>query len=687
MRDTRIATDIGGTFTDVVGFDERTGEVRYGKTLTVPGDLVQGMLTGIEKAGSKLSRARLFLHGTTLVINALLERRGAVTALITTRGFRDVYEIGRINRHDSYNLFFRKHVPLIPRSLRFEVTERLSAKGEVLTPLDDEEVAQIADRILELDVEAVAVMLLHSYVNPAHEQRVVEMLRQRRPGLFITPSHALSKEYREYERTSTVAANAYVGPTVKAYLGNIDQRLREEQFDGRFLVVQSSGGLFDAGDAQRECIRLLESGPAAGVIGTKAVCERLSLPDAIAFDMGGTTAKAGVVANYSEMLSGCIMVGGYDEGVPIQIPLIDIHEVGTGGGSIARVAVGGGLRARPDSPGAVPGPVCYGRGGTEPTVTDANLVLGRLAPDRFLGGEMPLDLQAATSALDERVARKLAMDVVRAADGIVRVAVIAMAHVVTRATSERGLDASDFAMVAYGGAGPLHACLVAKELRIGTVIIPAAPGHFSAYGMLVANLRRDFVRTWFQSLADASFEEMEALYRDMEAEGRSTLDRNVGQGESVRVRRAADMGYEGQEHAVTVELDLSLFSREDRAGIKKSFDEEHRKRYGYAAERERAEIVSLHCSIIGDLKKPELRKVPALTADPRGSQPRTRPAYFGEVHGFVECPVYDRDRLGRGDSIEGPALIEEHASTTVLFPHDRLTVGDYGDLIIQIRRS
>ena len=686
-RSLRIATDVGGTFTDIVGFDEASGAAFFGKTLTTPANLVDGIVTGVNKAQAEIGQARLFLHGTTVAINAILERKGARTALLTTRGFRDVYEIGRINRPDAYNLFFEKHVPLVPRSLRWEVPERIGARGQVLWPLDDDAVLEFCDRIRDQGIEAVAILFLHSYANPAHELRVKALIQQHCPGVFVTASHEVSQEYREFERTSTIAANAYVGPLVRNYLGGIDQRLETLGFGGSFFVMQSNGGLFDAARAQRECIHMLESGPAAGVIGGKAVCARLGLANAISFDMGGTTAKAGVVLGGEVMMAGSIMIGGYTRGLPIQIPLIDVQEVGTGGGSIAFVEPGGGLRVGPESAGAAPGPVCYGLGGTEPTVTDANLVLGRLAPDRFLGGEMPLDVAAAEAALQARVAGPLGISLTAAANGIIRIAASTMSHVVTRVTTERGLDAGDFAMVAYGGAGPLHAGLVARELRIPTVIIPPAPGHFSAYGMLMADLRRDFVRTWFRPLSELQFDEMEALYGELEAEGRALLAPDIVAGGEILCTRGADMRYVGQEHPCHVPLPAHVFAGRDAAQIKRAFDEEHLRRYGFDAVREPAEIVSLTSTVIGLLSKPVAARLEGQgEADPARALSQRRPVFFTEC-GFVETPIYDRARLLPGDHFTGPALVEEHASTTVVFPGDQLRVTDYGDLAITIARS
>ena len=686
MAHVRIASDVGGTFTDVVAFDEQTGRTRFGKALTTPIAMVHGILNGIQKSGEKLANTRLFLHGTTVAINTMLERTGARTALITTQGFRDIYEIGRINRPDAYNLFFQKHQPLIPRSLRFEINERMRADGSVLRAPTREAVAQICVELKSQGIEAVAILLLHAYANPVHELQIRQWVQEALPGVFVTASHELSTEYREFERTSTVAANAYVGPRVSRYLKQIDDTVGREGFSGGFFVVQSSGGLFSVQQAQRECIRMLESGPAAGVIGTRSVCERLKIGNAIAFDMGGTTAKAGVVLDGEVMMAGSIMVGGYSEGLPIQVPLIDIQEVGTGGGSIARVETGGSLHVGPQSAGASPGPVCYALGGEEPTVTDANLILGRIAPDKFLGGEMPLDLQAARSALQRRIAEPLNLDLHRAALGIIQIATITMSHVVTRVTTERGLDAGDFAMVAYGGAGPLHASLVARELRMPTVIIPLSPGHFSATGMLQADLRRDAVRTWFKPLGQLDFDEMEAIFTAMEQEGRAAVLPQVGSESDILMRRGADMRYVGQEHAVTVDLPIELFTHRDLAGIKRHFDEEHLKRYGFDAVKEPAELVSLHSSVIGQLERPRPERLATGEATP--SAPiEVRPVLFELDSGFVQTPVYARDKLMAGNQIKGPALIEEYASTTVVLPGDELTVSPYGDLIIKINHE
>ena len=680
----RIAADVGGTFTDIAVFDEQTGAIRLGKTLTTPVSLIEGMRHGVEKAGARFGDGRLFLHGTTVAINALIERKGARTALVTTKGFRDIYEIGRINRPEAYNLFFRKHQPLVERALRIEIDERMDAAGEVLRPLEDAQVEAVAQRLADEGVEAVAILFLHSYRNPDHEIRVRELLRRRLPGVFVTASHELSQEYREFERSSTVAANAYVGPRVTRYLRETEEVLEQLDFGGKFLIVQSTGGLYDAAQASRECIRMLESGPAAGVIGTRELCKSIGLTSAIAFDMGGTTAKAGVILDGVELTANQVMIGGYAEGLPVQIPMIDIEEVGTGGGSIARLANGRALRVGPESGGAAPGPVCYGAGGVEPTVTDANLLLGRLTPDLFLGGEMRLDLDAARRAMAERIADPLGIELAQAADGVIRIAVTQMANVVKRVTTARGLDARDFAMVAYGGAGPLHATLVARELQIRRVIIPKAPGHFSAFGMLVSDLRRDFVRTIFAPLANAPFDIFDAMFAEMEARGRAEVDSAAPARLDIVVKHAADMRYVGQEHSVSVDIPGTAFASRDISAIKAAFDAVHVQRYGYASADELAEIVSLRLSVAGVIAKPRQAEDAGQAADGDDGLIGMRPVDFGVLGGQVEAPVYDRARLRAHRVIDGPALIQEYASTTVLPPGDRLTVDLLGNLDIVI---
>mgnify|MGYP006281652979 CR=1 FL=1 len=566
-----------------------------------------------------------------------------------------------------------------------EVKERLLFDGSVREPLDLTSLASVADRIAAERVDAVAILFLHSYRNPAHEIAAKEYLQKRFPDTFITVSSELSQEYREFERTSTVVANAYVGPRVQRYLEEIDAQTRADGFAGKFMVVQSTGGLYSLAEARQECVRMMESGPAAGVIGTQAMCEIMGIRNAIAFDMGGTTAKAGVVRDGLALTTGSVMIGGYFTGLPLLTPMIDIHEVGTGGGSIARVAPSGGLRVGPQSAGASPGPACYGLGGVEPTVTDANLVLGRLAEDRFLGGEMRLDRAAAEDAIRSRIADTLGLSVVDAAAGILRIAAAAMSHAVKGVTTDRGLDPGEFpTLFAYGGAGPLHASMVARELRIPRVVIPTAPGHFSAFGMLLSDFRRDLVQSRFVRLDEVDIAQLRQWFAELEAQGTAAVEEARLETRRLVLTRSLDMRYVGQEHAVTVDVPLSVFSRQGKAGIKKHFDELHKERYGRGSPEEPAEIVSIRSTVTGMMRKPRLATIARGSRTPVAAAATGSRRVFFPDKGWVKCPTWRRDALKAGNRILGPALIEEHASTTVVQPGDTLQVDDYGNLLITI---
>ena len=530
----------------------------------------------------------------------MLERTGAKTALVTTEGFRDVYEIGRINRPDAYNLYFQKHKPLIERALCFEVKERVRADGEVLTPLDEAGLAALADRFEQLGIEAVAIMFINCYANSAHEARAKEILSKRLPGVFVSASHELSQEYREFERCSTVAANAFIGPKVRRYIGEIDAHIRNDGFNGSFLIVQSTGGLYESEQAQSQCVRMLESGPAAGVIGTQALCHTLGIKNAIAFDMGGTTAKAGVIYKGEALTTGAALIGGYDKALPVQIAMMDIFEVGTGGGSIARVEDGA-LRVGPQSAGAQPGPACYGLGGTEPTVTDANLMLGRLGADRFLGGEMKLDVQAAERAL-AKVGKPLDMSATEAADGILRIAATAMSYAVKGVTTERGLDAGDFALVAYGGAGPLHAVDGGARDRHPQC-------HHSRRAGRILGLRHAVLRPALRLRPHASDAAGgRAVRRDRGGVRGAGSGRAATAIASTSVKPRQDHGEARARHALCRPgasghgrtADRACSQKQDRKAIKQHFDDDHLQRYGTSAPAERAEIVSLRVTVTGD---------------------------------------------------------------------------------------
>ena len=679
----RFAVDIGGTFTDVTAFDPATNQLQLGKSLTTPPELIDGVIESITTSGADIGEASSLIHGSTIAINALLERRGARTALITTAGFRDVYEIGRINRPQSFNLFFRKPVPLVPRDRIFEIAERLSADGSVQREFPADAARRLAQRLAESEVEAVAILFLHSYRNPQHELAMRDVIKNVAPHLFVTTSHELSREYREYERTATVVANAYIGPLVSNYVGQLELRLREEGYRHDVMIMQSSGGVCDVDTVRRQCVQMVESGPAGGVIGTIELCEVLGFEKAISFDMGGTTAKACVVQHGSARLAPEYFVGGYDEGHPIRVPVLDIKEVGTGGGSIASVADGAGLRVGPESAGAAPGPVCYGAGGSQPTITDAHVVLGRLAADAFLGGRMALDTAAATAAIGDHVATPLTMDVHTAALGVVAVGTAAMANAVRAVTTERGLDPRDFALVAYGGAGPLHAASVARELHVGRVVIPFAPGNFSALGMLMADFRRDFVQTYFTALEDVDIAQLEALYQSLETQGTAELNA-AGVTDEVELRRAADMRYKGQEHAVDVPWRRARVDEDALAELTATFHTRHEEEYRHHAPDQPVEIVSVRVSVIGRLDKPGWPELPTSTTA-LDENMRSRPVWFS-TEGPLDCRIVDRPDLRPGQTLTGPLMVQEAGSATCVPPDAELEVDKHGNLQITLNK-
>lgn len=680
----RAAVDIGGTFTDVVAYDDVSGELSLGKTLSTPHDLIEGVLGGIVAADLPLDELDFLIHGSTVVVNALIERKGARAALLTTVGFRDVYEIGRINRPDAFNLSFTQHSPLVPREMIFEVTERLRADGTVATALDEEEARRLAKQLADRGVEAVGVVLLHAYRNPAHEARLGQILREELPGCFVTLSHEISREYREFERTSTVAANAFVGPVVSDYLARLENRLRTGGADAALAIMQSNGGVSDVATASSQCVQMLESGPAGGVVGTIALCEALGYREAIAFDMGGTTAKSAVIRDLTFPVASDYFLGGYNTGLPIRIPCLDIVEVGTGGGSVAWLDEAGGVHVGPQSAGADPGPACYGRGGSQVTITDAAVVLGHLSPSGELSGGLELDGDAAHEAV-RRLGDELGMDVVPMAAGIIAIGAAAMANSVRAVTTERGLDPRDFTLFAYGGNGPLHVSLIARELAVKNVVVPPLPAVFSALGMLMADARLDVVQTGVRTVDASTTDEVEAVFASLESECRQQLLEGAIQIGELEFLRAADMRYVGQEHTVTVSVPTLAPGAKGAEILKQAFDAAHEQRYSHSAPDEPAQIVSLRVSAVGKLSKPELVKIAEGDAEPRPEARRgVRGIVFNPVDGPVISEVFSRPALLSGNRIQGPAVIEESTTTTLLRPGDTAEVDAFGNLRIEI---
>ena len=501
----RVAVDIGGTFTDLIAFDERTQSIQHAKSLTTPADPVEGIIDCIRKARLDPSSIDNLIHGSTIAINTLIERKGAKVGLIVTRGTRDVYIIGRGNRPEAYNLFFHRPQPLVPRHRTIEVAERLYASGEVREALKTEDVKAACAELARERVDAVAVCFLHSYANPEHERIAGKIVEQALPGCYVSLSHEILREYREYERTSTTVVNAYIGPTVAGYVRNLHSHLEGSGFRGELSIMQSNGGVMSPEAAVRRPVMMMESGPVGGIIASAEIGKNLGYKDVVSFDMGGTTAKASLVRAAEPTMAEGYYVGGYASGHPVMVPVVDVVEVGAGGGSIAWIDEVGALKVGPRSAGAMPGPIAYCRGGLNPTITDANVILGRMGASDFLGGEMTLDRDAAFRGIAERIAKPLGMDVPAAARAIVQIATAKMSLAVREVSVEKGYDPRDFVLVASGGAGPVHALAVARELYIPTVVIPQFPSHFSALGMLMTDERHDFIRTYYSELSEADF--------------------------------------------------------------------------------------------------------------------------------------------------------------------------------------
>ena len=678
-----VGIDIGGTFTDLVGWKD--GAIVTAKTSTVPADPTEGVRRSLEIAGCKLVALAELLHGSTIAINTVLERSGARTALITTEGFRDVYAIGRGNRPDAFNLNFHRPQPLVPRELTFEVRERMSATGQVLVALDPRAIEALGRRLVALEVEAVAVCFLHAYADPAHEAMAGAALRRVAPDLFVTLSHEILREFREYERTSTTALNAFVGPRVNRYLGRLEGFAREEKFAGKIAIMRSNGGTMSLDQARREPVAMMESGPVAGMIGAGRLASLLGIGRAIGFDMGGTTAKTSLITDGVPPIEEGYVIGDAYTGQPMQLPVVDIVEVGAGGGSIAWCDAGGGLHVGPKSAGADPGPACYGRGATEPTVTDADLVLGRINPQRFLGGGMSLSVARARDAIANRLSAPLGLGTVEAALGIASIADAAMSLAVRAVSVNRGIDPRDTAMIAFGGAGPLHAVAIAREIFIPTVIIPKLPGNFSALGMLMAEWRQDFVRTLFGALGAFTAADVERAFAELRAAGEEQLRRDRMAPEAACFAFAADLRYRGQEHTIPIAVSASADLAGCTASTRARFDEQHESRYGHAASDQALEIVNLRLVVTVPRMVDAIEHWLSAPWQPTEKAAEERRLVVYDIADRpVEARILWRPALAAGTEIVGPAVIEEANSTTFIPPGDRATINRWGHIVIDL---
>ena len=684
-----VGVDIGGTFTDLVGCID--GRIVTAKTSTTPADPTLGVADSLKLARCDLPGLGEVLHGATTAINTVLERRGARTALVTTRGFRDVYAIGRGNRIEAFNLDFHRPKPLVERKLTFEVAERIDARGQVATALEATEIEALTATLSRLDIEAVAVCLLHSWANPSHERLIGEALRRADPRLFVTLSHEILREFREYERTSTTVLNAYVGPRVSRYLGTLEHYLRAERFTGQLHIMRSNGGVMGIGHARAEPVSMMESGPVAGMIAAGRLAVHLGIERAIGFDMGGTTAKSSLITDGEAPIEEGYVIGDPASGQPMQLPVVDIVEVGAGGGSIAWVDAAGGLHVGPNSAGADPGPACYGRradGTAEPVVTDADLVLGRINAERFLGGNMRLDIAAARRAIEARIAKPLGLTVMEAALGITTIADAAMSLSVRAVSVDKGVDPRDTTMIAFGGAGPLHALAIAREIFIPRVVIPKLPGNFSALGMLMASWRQDFVRTLVGRLGTLDVGVVAAAFAELKAAGERQVERDGIAAARAQYRFFADLRYVGQEHALQIPVSSAGDLGADAPVVRELFHIEHDRRYGQAAIEEALEVVNVRLVVTADRGDTIAESWLTEPWIPEGKhEERRRDVVFGDAAKPLSARILWRPALPAGFTLEGPAVIEEPNSTILIHPGDTVTVGPTGHLMVDVGQS
>jgi N-methylhydantoinase A len=670
-----VGVDVGGTFTDVVVYDEATGALDVAKSPTTATDPALGLLNALAKLKVALPATGRVVHGTTIGTNAILERTGATVWMLTTRGFRDTLEIARTNRTVLYDIRARKPAPLVERHRILEVDERIAFDGSVVRPLAEDDLRDALERIRAATngspPGAVVLGFLHSYANPAHERAAASLAAALLPGWFVSASEEVLPELREYERFSTAALNAYIGPKVGGYLTGLGATLAERGYAGRVFITTSSGGIMTSEAAARFPVQTVLSGPAGGVaaavnLGRLTGCENL-----ITYDMGGTSTDVCLV----EALEPTLTTEQHIAGLPNRTPQIEINSIGAGGGSVAWLDAGGALRVGPRSAGADPGPACYGRGGTEPTITDANLVLGRVPADSPLAGEVALDVERARAALSTLLDRVPGLAGEAAlADGIVRIAVTKMVGAIKEISIAKGHDPRDFVLVAYGGAGPMHAACIAEELEMARVVVPPAPGNFSAFGSLISDLRRDYVRTRLTPTRDGDVLDVERTFAILEAEARRELVAEGIAPERISMVRALGMRYVGQSWELLVRVPAGA---DTMAALEAAFHAAHERRYGHASAGA-TEIVNFRLTAIGAVPKPPPRRWEHSGSDARQGE---RVVYFGGE--ALRVPVYGRSRLPRGAAVAGPAIVEEMGATTVIPPDWRGAVGEWGELVLQ----
>ncbi|QKW12257.1 hydantoinase/oxoprolinase family protein [Verrucosispora sp. NA02020] len=679
-RPIRLAVDIGGTFVDAMELDTRTNRVRFRKASTTPARPADGVLAAIEALGTDLAEVELFTHGTTLGLNAVLERRGGRTGIITNEGFRDIFLIGRGNvpSDHMYDFQYQRPPSLVQRRFTAGVRGRLDHRGRVVEELDPESV-RAAARTLVVDqqVTSIAICFLHSFLDPTHEREAARLIREEFPEVSLSLSTDIVREYREYERTSTTVLEAYIRPIFERYVDELESGLAERGFTGQFLIMRSGGGSMTSAVAKTSPTHTVLSGPAGGIVGAAYLASELGRERLLTFDIGGTSLDACVIESGTA-------VAAYEaqlEHFPLLIPTYDIRTIGAGGGSIAWLDRGL-LKVGPQSAGADPGPVCYGRGGTRPTVTDAAVVLGYMDPDRFLAGTMGLHDQAARAAIDEQLAQPLGRDATSAAAGVFDVLLARTVGAVRQITVERGHDPRHFSLLAFGGAGPLLAPLLAREMGIGEVVVPFAPSGFSAWGMLSADIVNDFSRTVMAGLDEVGLDELEELFKAVEAEAVASLVEQGVPADQAVLERQFEVRYLGQEHSLMVTVGSTL----DRDAVRGAFDEVHRARYGHTMDNP-LQLLNLRVRGIGRTTRPELGTHPRGDGDPSRALLTHRDAYDFGSRAVVPFAVYDRAALEPGDTFSGPALVDEGTSTTVVPSGQRVTVDEHRYLLVTLEES
>jgi N-methylhydantoinase A len=689
----RLAFDIGGTFTDFVLEDGESGRLHVGKILSTPAQPAAAVMSGLsqllDQAGIEPGAVKVLLHATTVATNAIIERKGCPTALITTAGFRDILIIGRQKRYETYDLHLDKPKPLVRRRDIYEVPERILADGTVRTPLDAATVDRLLDRIMSKGYQSVAVALLHSYVEPKHERLVGERLAARYPDVAMSLSSDVSPKFREYERTSTVVANAYIKPIISNYIGGLSTTLAERGVRGELFIMQSNGGLVSPELVCDNPIRMVESGPAAGVLMCAVVGRQEGFDNVLTFDMGGTTAKLGAIVDGNPAIVTTFEVDQVryrkGSGLPLNVAAIELLEIGAGGGSLADLELGL-IRVGPESAGADPGPICYRRGGSRPTVTDANLVLGYLDPDYFNGGAMPIDPDAAARGIEEHIGKPLKLSVHEAAWGIYTMANANMERAMRVVTLERGRDPRRHAVVAFGGAGPLHAGRLARALGVPKIIVPLGAGVGSAIGLLQAEGKVDASVTRVLHLDEDALEVIEQIYRELADRLHKDVER-LPNADRARLSRFAYLRYVGQGHEVRVDLASGAFEGDYVARIIAWFHDAYQQVYGYRDDAAKVEAVDwyLVAQVPGRLGEGKVQYL----QERRGTKvrPGHRQAFFPELDGYARCAIVDRYAIGPGDVVEGPAVIEERESTTVVVPGDRAEVSSSGNLVVTVAEA